>query len=154
MRTIFRVLVPTSALIVFAATAALAQTAHPPSHPKPSAAKSTGAKAPAAAIDAKLVDPEMKAQKKAATVTVKVTGVAIIDPASVGEKPKNGQGHLHYRVDDGPVIATTATKLTFHELKPGPHKIEVVLAGNDHNPLGPQQILNVTVPGNATTNSH
>jgi hypothetical protein len=72
----------------------------------------------------------------------------------VGEKPMKGQGHLHYRVDDGPVIATTSTKLSFHDLKPGAHKIEVVLAANDHNPLGPKATLNVTVPGNPPTSSH
>jgi hypothetical protein len=47
-----------------------------------------------------------------------------------------GQGHLHYRVDDGPVIATTVTELSFHELAPGPHRFEVTLVGNDHQPLG------------------
>jgi hypothetical protein len=37
-------------------------------------------------------------------------------------------------------------KLSFHGLTPGAHKIVVTLAGNDHNPLGPQQTLNVTIP--------
>ena len=105
-------------------------------------------------MDAKLVDADKKAAKKEATVTVTVTGVVMTDPASAGEKPMKGQGHLHYRVDDGPIIATTATKLSFHDLKPGAHKFEVVLAANDHNPLGPKQTLNVTVPGNTPTNSH
>lgn len=97
-------------------------------------------------LTAKLVDPEKKAQQKAATVDVKVTGIKIIDPATVNEKPIAGQGHLHYQVDDGPIIATTAMKLSFHGLTPGPHKIVVTLAGNDHNPLGPQETLNVTIP--------
>lgn len=48
-------------------------------------------------LTAKLVDPEKKAQQKAATVDVKVTGIKIIDPATVNEKPIAGQGHLHYR---------------------------------------------------------
>src|SRR5688572_9323835 len=98
------------------------------------------------ALTAKLVDPEKKAQQKAATVDVKVTGIRIIDPAVVKEKPRTGQGHLHYQVDDGPIIATTAMKLSFHGLTTGPHKIVVMLAGNDHNPLGPQETLNVTIP--------
>ena len=66
--------------------------------------------------------------QQAATVKATVKGVAMVDPAQVGEKPRPGQGHLHYQVDDGPVIATTATKLSFHGLKPGAHKIMVVLA--------------------------
>jgi hypothetical protein len=97
-------------------------------------------------LTATLVDPEKKAQQKAATVDVKVTGINLIDPAKVNEQPKMGQGHLHYQVDDGPVIATPTTKLSFHGLTPGQHKILVALAGNDHNPLGPQQTLSVTIP--------
>jgi hypothetical protein len=112
------------------------------------------AQSSAPAIDAKLVDAEKKAAKKEATVTVKVTGVEMTDPASVGEKPMKGQGHLHYQLGDGPIIATTSTKLSWHGLKPGTHTFEVVLAGNDHNPLGPKASLTVTVPGNSPTNSH
>lgn len=97
-------------------------------------------------LTATLVDAEKKAQQKAATVEVKTTGIKIIDPAKANEQPKAGEGHLHYQVDSGPVIATTATKLSFHGLTSGAHKIVVSLAGNDHNPLGPQQALDVTIP--------
>jgi hypothetical protein len=100
----------------------------------------------AAGLTAKLVDPEKKAKGKAATVEVTVTGVSLIDPAKVREIPKAGQAHFHYQVDNGPVIATTTTKLSFHELSSGQHTITVMLAGNDHKPLGPQQTLTVTVP--------
>src|SRR6476660_9622686 len=68
----------------------------------------------AVTLTARLIDPEKKAKEKTATVEVTVTGVQLIDPATVKEQPRNGQGHLHYRVDDGPVIATTAPKLSFH----------------------------------------
>jgi len=97
-------------------------------------------------LEAKLVDADAKAKKQSATVECKVGGVKLVDPAMAHEKPMKGQGHLHYRVDDGPVIATTATKLSFHELKPGAHTFTVMLAANDHSPLGPSQTLNVTVP--------
>ncbi len=97
-------------------------------------------------LSAHLVDPAAKAQKQAATVEVKVSGVKIIDPASAKEKPRPGQGHLHYQVDDGPIIATTATKLSFHGLKTGKHSIKVMLAGNDHQALGPEATLNVDIP--------
>jgi hypothetical protein len=97
-------------------------------------------------LKAMLIDAENKAKKQAATVEVKVTGITLIDPAKVKEQPKMGQGHLHYQVDDGPIIATTAPKLSFHGLTPGQHKIVVMLAANDHNPLGPQETLNVTIP--------
>jgi hypothetical protein len=47
------------------------------------------------------VDKDKKAQEKAATVEVKVSGVKLIDPAMMKEQPKEGQGHLHYQVDSG-----------------------------------------------------
>jgi hypothetical protein len=97
-------------------------------------------------LTATLVDPEKKAQQKAATVSVKVDGIKLVDPAASMEKAKPGEGHLHYQVDSGPIIATPTTKLSFHGLTPGAHKIVVMLAGNDHNPLGPQQTLDVTIP--------
>ncbi len=99
-----------------------------------------------AKLDAVLVEAEKKAQDKAATVKVTASGIKIIDPATVGEKAAPGQGHLHYTVDDGPTIATTATKLSFHGLTSGKHTIKVVLAGNDHSPLGPEETLEVSVP--------
>jgi hypothetical protein len=97
-------------------------------------------------LTATLVDAQKKAMKKEATVEVKVTGVKLIDPATVNEVPKAGQGHLHYQVDSGPIIATTAPKLSFHELSSGDHKIVVMLAANDHTPLGPQQTLEIKIP--------
>ena len=97
-------------------------------------------------MTAKLIDPEKKAAGRAATVEVTTSGVELVDPALSMEKPVPGQGHLHYQVDKGPVIATPSAKLSFHELTPGAHSIMVVLAGNDHKPLGPQQTLSVVVP--------
>jgi Family of unknown function (DUF6130) len=107
-------------------------------------ATATGANA--MSLTATLVDPEAKAKKQAATVKVTTRGLRVVDPALSGEKPIKGQGHLHYQVDDGPIVATTAPKLSFHGLKPGAHTILVQLAGNDHAPLGPEQRLSVTIP--------
>ena len=95
----------------------------------------------------KLVNPEQQAAKHTATVQVTVTGVELVDPATAGEKPVLGQGHLHYQVDAGVVVATPVPKLSFHELKPGDHVISVTLAANDHTPLGPPQMVQVNVPG-------
>jgi len=81
-----------------------------------------------------------------ADVKVTVAGIGLVDPQMVGDYPVWGQGHLHYQVDGGPVIATTATKLSFHDLAPGSHTIVVLLAGNDHRPLGPKRVLTVTIP--------
>ena len=104
------------------------------------------------ALTAALVDPEKNSARSAATVSVKVTGVTLTDPATVNEVPKAGQAHLHYQVDNGPVVATTASKLSFHGLTPGEHKIVVMLAANDHSPLGPQATLSVRVGNAAASN--
>jgi len=77
---------------------------------------------------------------------VDVQGIQIIDPAEVSEIAAPGQGHLHYQVDNGPTISTTAKKLSFHGLTKGSHTIRVVLAGNDHKPLGPHETLTVDIP--------
>jgi len=97
-------------------------------------------------LTAKLVDREAKARKGELTVEVTVAGLEIVDAAKSMEQAKAGQGHIHYRLDDGPVVATTATKLSFHGLRAGSHRLEVRLAGNDHKPLGPAQNLSITVP--------
>ena len=97
-------------------------------------------------LSAKLSDPEKKAQEHTATVEVQVAGIQLIDPAAVNEQPQQGQGHLHYQVDTGPVIATTTTKLSFHELSSGSHEITVMLVSSDHQPLGPRETLPVTIP--------
>jgi hypothetical protein len=97
-------------------------------------------------MTAKLVDPEKNAAERTATVEVTVSGVELIDPAKAREKSVAGQGHLHYQLDKGPVIATPTPKLSFHELTPGAHTIVVMLAGNDHKPLGPQERLTVNIP--------
>jgi hypothetical protein len=111
-------------------------------HPAPGAASARAD----AKMTAVLVEPEKKAKEKAATVKVTATGVKIVDPAASGEKAVPGEAHLHYTVDDAPTVATTSTKLSFHGLKPGKHTIKVVLAGNDHSPLGPEETLSVTIP--------
>ena len=115
-------------------------------HGKASAQAGQGMK-----LTASLVDAEAKARQQTAIVKVDVAGVKLTDPALSMEKPIAGQGHLHYQVDDGPVIATTTPKLSFHGLKPGAHRVKVVLAANDHSPLGPEQTLNVTIPTAAAT---
>jgi hypothetical protein len=97
-------------------------------------------------LSAKLSDPEKKASEHTATVEVKVVGIQLTDPAAVNEQPQQGQGHLHYQVDTGPVIATTTTKLSFHELTSGSHEITVMLVSSDHQPLGPRETLTVNIP--------
>jgi len=97
-------------------------------------------------IKAEMVDSASKAKKQEATIVVTTQGVQLIDPATVNETPRIGEGHLHYRVDNGPVIATTATKLSFHELTHGMHTITVMLVANNHSPLSAPVTFNLTIP--------
>jgi hypothetical protein len=110
----------------------------------------TLAQAPGSAMKptmvAKLIEPDKKAAGRAATVEVTMSGVELVDPAISNEKPVPGQGHLHYQLDKGPIVATPSSKLSWHELMPGTHTIVIMLAGNDHQPLGPQVQLTVEVP--------
>jgi hypothetical protein len=97
-------------------------------------------------LTAAFVDMDKKAAAKSATVEVKVRDIKLVDPDSVHGVPHAGQGHIHYRLDNGPTVATTALKLSFHGLAAGTHVLEVSLAANDHSPLGTPVILHVDVP--------
>ena len=105
-------------------------------------------KTPAASysMKAEMVETENKVKRREATVVVTTGGIQLVDPTTAKETAKIGEGHLHYRVDDGPVIATTATKLSFHELSSGEHKISITLAGNDHKALTDPITFIMTVP--------
>lgn len=97
-------------------------------------------------IKASLVDQEAKAKKQAATVEVAVRDIDLVDPDKTPGTPVAGQGHLHYILDGGPVIATTSPKLSFHGLRPGKHLVTVMLADNSHNPIGLGESLTFTIP--------
>ena len=97
-------------------------------------------------LRAELLDKDAKAAKHAATVQAQATNVTIVDPATTGERARAGQAHYHYQVDGGPIVASTASKLSFHALSPGPHQITVTLAGNDHEPIAKPVVLPVRVP--------
>jgi hypothetical protein len=97
-------------------------------------------------LQASLVDMDANAAKQSAVVRVDVVGAELVDPELAKPGAKLVQAHLHYRVDDGPVIATPVAKLAFHGLTSGKHRIEVVLADSEHKPLGPSEILEVMIP--------
>lgn len=97
-------------------------------------------------LKATLVDAAKKAEAKTATVQATVSGIKLIDPDKTHGQAKKGQGHLHYQLDNGPIIATTTTKLSFHGLSSGQHTLVVMLAGNNHEPLGPKEALTFQIP--------
>lgn len=97
-------------------------------------------------MTAVLVDAQSMAAKKSAKVKVELVAFQLVDPETVNEKPAPGQGHLHYRVDQGPTVASPSPKFSVHDLSSGPHKIKVTLVGNDHMPVGPETVLDLQVP--------
>ena len=135
-----------ASILMLALTISLTATAHNKAKNKTALPSVNLIARQSATLTASLIDAEKNAKEKTATVEVTLTGVKLIDPAMTSKKATKGQGHLHYQVDDGPVIATTAPKLSFHGLTSGKHKIVVMLANNDHTPAGPQQTLEITVP--------
>lgn len=98
---------------------------------------------------ARLMDESKQAQEGAAMISVKVSGVRLVDPPMEGDQAKPGEAHIHYQLDNGPIVATTAGRLDFHGLTPGEHTIKVGLAAGNHQMLGPEQTLSVTIPESA-----
>jgi hypothetical protein len=88
---------------------------------------------------------------------VKLDGFQI-DPQSVGKRPQEGKGHLHFSMDggkfdkskysgangqlavklgvDGKYSPSVAPQITYRNLPPGEHTLKVQLANNDHSPTG------------------
>lgn len=102
---------------------------------------------PISVFSAIMVDPEQAPQRsKSVTVRVTVSGLRLVDAEDASGQPRPGEGHLHYRIDNGPVIATKTPQLAFHELAPGTHVITVQLVDSAHRPLGPLQTLSAHIP--------
>jgi hypothetical protein len=91
------------------------------------------------------------------TATVQLSNFKIA-PQAVGQAPRPGQGHLHFKMDQGKydfpkysgangLIAkklgvtghyspALAPKITYKNLPPGEHELEVYLANNNHTNVG------------------
>jgi hypothetical protein len=125
-----------------------------------SSSQSTAEKAPANAPKpgVKLVTPKGGA-KTGSTITAKVSLTNFhIAPNAVGQAPRPGQGHLHFKMDEGKfdypkysgpngLIAkklgvtghyspALAPKITYKHLPKGKHVLEVYLANNNHTNVG------------------
>ena len=96
-------------------------------------------------------------QSSTVTAKVKLTGFTL-SPKTVGKKPKQGQGHLHFSMDDGKYdqpkysgkngqlavklgvngkySPSVTPSVTYKGLPAGKHTLEVYLANNDHSDTG------------------
>src|SRR5436190_13810544 len=111
--------------------------------------------------------PKMGANESATvTAHVHVTGIKL-DPAAVGKPAKQGQGHLHFSLDEGkydyPKYSGANGKLAamlgvqgkyspsvtptivYSGLPPGKHELEVYVANNDHTNAGAEDKVEFTV---------
>lgn len=107
-------------------------------------------------LSASLVDAQKNARNGSIVVETRATGIEIVDPEKA--RPMEGrrefadrqagvrQAHYHYQLDDGPVIATTAEKLSFHDVEPGEHTVSVRLADAEHQPMAAEQQLTIEIP--------
>jgi Y_Y_Y domain len=104
------------------------------------------------------------------TAKVKLSGFKLA-PSQVGKRAKQGEGHLHFSLDDGkydlPKYSGANGKLavklgvqgkyspsvtpsiTYKNLPPGNHKLEVYLANNDHTNTGVETSTSFTVKSGA-----
>jgi hypothetical protein len=90
-----------------------------------------------------------------------------IDPDSVGKSPVPGKGHLHFQMDggkfdipensgengklakklgvDGKYSPSVTPTITYANMPPGEHKLEVYLANNNHTDTGVEAETEFTV---------
>jgi hypothetical protein len=122
----------------------------------PQSAASAPAAAPKPTV--RFVTPKNDAKLSGAVkVKVALTNFQIA-PQAVGQAPRPGQGHLHFRMDDGKFdypkysgpngqiakkLGVTghyspalAPHITYKHLPPGKHELEVYLANNNHTNVG------------------
>ena len=125
-------------------------------------------------LSARLVDEDQLSKEKMAMIVVTVSGVTISENAlqkgmgamrgSAGTSGTTGTAsgkygtttgsasgstagaHIHYQLDDGPIVATAAKSLAFANLTSGSHTIAVTLVNGAHAPISEQTTLTVNIP--------
>ncbi len=124
-------------------------------------------KAPAPKPTVKFVTPKDGATLSGPVIAkVKLTNFKIA-PQAVGQAPRPGEGHLHFKMDGGKydfpkysgangLIAkklgvtghyspALAPKITYKNLPPGKHQLIVLLANNNHTTVGVQAKISFTL---------
>lgn len=129
------------------------------------AAEGSGTKAPAAKV-AFLTPTDGATTGDKITAKVKLTNFEL-DPNAVGQSPVPGKGHLHFQMDggrfdipensgengklakklgvDGKYSPAVEPTITYRNLPPGEHKLEVYLANNNHTDTGVEAETEFTV---------
>ncbi len=97
-------------------------------------APATGSAASDATV--KLLEPVSGAEVPAGTVTVKVetTGLTFTMPSNTNVE---GEGHVHFILDDRPDQMSTEPQAEIADVEPGPHTLTAVLVQNNTEPFDP-----------------
>jgi hypothetical protein len=132
----------------------------------------TAPAAEATATDAPKATVEFLTPEDGSTVGSRFTAKVklanfIIDVDAVGKSPQPGRGHLHFQLDggrfdipehsgangdlakklgvDGKYSPAGAPEITYEEIPPGKHKLEIYLANNNHTDTGVEAETEFTV---------
>jgi len=110
--------------------------------------------------DARITRPAQGSTVEAGnvTVSVEVDKFNVVD--KIGQAPEDGEGHVHFYIDvgeiptvdgepatteEGTYHAQATQEFTWEDVEPGTHTFAVQLVNNDHTPLRPPVIAQVTV---------
>jgi hypothetical protein len=93
-------------------------------------------------VTVKLVDEAMLSKDKMAKVDVAVTGVKLMTE----HKGTTMGSHLHYQIDDSPIIVTGSPTLSFANLTSGKHTIQVTVVDAKHSPLAGPESVELNIP--------
>jgi hypothetical protein len=120
----------------------------------------TGACGESSETDVIIIEPEQGSTVQGPDVTVSVETKKFDVVDRIGEEPRDGEGHIHYYIDvgeiptvdgepavtdEGTYHAEATTEFTWEDVEPGDHTFAVQLVNNDHTPLSPPVIAQVTV---------
>jgi len=111
-------------------------------------------------MDARITRPAQGSTVEAGnvTVSVEVDKFNVVD--KIGQAAEDGEGHVHFYIDvgeiptvdgkpatteEGTYHAQATQEFTWEDVEPGTHTFAVQLVNNDHTPLSPPVIAQVTV---------
>lgn len=97
-------------------------------------------------LRARLIDIEINAGKRAASVEVEAQNVWLHSPVAPVSQYGVKSAVLEYKLDNDPSVVTPDTRLKFEQLTPGNHVIAIRLIGIDDQPIDGVVKLSVHVP--------
>ncbi len=75
-----------------------------------------------------------------ATIAVNVKGTTL-----TGDTAGMHGSHLHDQIDNGPIVVTNATNLSFAHLSPGKHTIKITAVDMNHRPISNTETVDIDI---------